>query len=54
MEGLKFVECLPEALAVRVLERRLSDAIGVGRLLGEPCRAIGDTVHSQDRKASRR
>jgi len=40
LESLKFVECLPEDLAVGILQRRLRDELAVGRVLGEGVRAV--------------
>ena len=40
VEGLKFSECLPEAVALQVVEERLADVDAVARVVTEPVRAV--------------
>ncbi len=40
VEGLKFSECLPETVALRVVEERLADVNAVARVVAEPVRAV--------------
>jgi ATP-dependent Lhr-like helicase len=40
LEGLKFTACLPEELARRVLQVRMTDVPAVGKVLAEPVRFV--------------
>jgi ATP-dependent Lhr-like helicase len=40
LEGLKFSACLPEELAARVLQRRMTDTDAVRRVLAEPAKLV--------------
>ena len=42
LEGLKFAECLPHELAVRVVQGRLSDPRAVADALGRRTRVIAE------------
>jgi ATP-dependent Lhr-like helicase len=43
VDGLKFSECLPRALAVRVVRERLTDATGAAAALDRPTRVVLST-----------
>lgn len=42
VEGLKFSECLPAELAVRVVQTRLTDVVGTAAALGRRTRLVSD------------
>ena len=40
IDGLKFSSCLPEALAVKMLQRRMEDPVAVEHVLSRPIRLV--------------
>jgi ATP-dependent Lhr-like helicase len=42
IEGLKFSECLPPDLAMRVVQTRLSDVVGTAATLGRRTRLVSN------------
>jgi hypothetical protein len=51
LDGLKFVACLPAALAERMMARRLQDAAAVAWVLDHPLRSVTQAGRDDGRES---